>query len=75
MTSPWRIVTRTGWTSAAAVARAVVVSGRLNDEFGTTSGAMSSAGQHPLRLVEPAGHPAGQARPGLIDLGIAQLGP
>ena len=29
--------------SAAAAARAVVVSGRLNDEFGTTSGSMSSA--------------------------------
>ena len=43
MTSPWRIVTRTGWTSAAAAARAVVVSGRLSDEFGTTSGSMSSA--------------------------------
>ena len=43
MTSPWRIVTGTGTTASAALARAVVVRSSLNDEFGTTSGLMSSA--------------------------------
>ena len=31
------------------------------------------ARQHSLRLVEPAGHPAGESGPGFGDLGIAQL--
>ena len=32
-------------------------------------------GEHPLGLVEVAGHPAGQLRPRLGHLGVAQLGP
>ena len=43
MTSPWRIVTLIGATSAAALAFAALVRSELNDEFGTTSGRMSSA--------------------------------
>ena len=43
MTSPWRIVTLIGATSAAALAFAAFVRSELNDEFGTTSGRMSSA--------------------------------
>ena len=50
------------------------VSAALNDEFGTTSGLMSSAASIRSVGVQATGHPAGQARPGLGDLGVAQLG-
>ena len=43
MTSPWRIVSRTGTTASAALSLAVSQSGWLNEELGTISGEMSSA--------------------------------
>ena len=64
MTSPWRIWTRTGSTASAARSRAWSVSSGLNDEFGTTSGLMSSRGEHPLgcrRGRRPSARPAGSA--------------
>ena len=50
------------------------VSSWLNDEFGTTSGLISSAASIRSGVVEAAGHQAGEPRPGLGDLGVAQLG-
>ena len=60
MTSPWRIVTLIGATSAAALAFAALVRSELNDEFGTTSGRMSSAASIRSASSRSARHQAGQ---------------
>ena len=65
MTSPWRIVTRTGCDRLGGlVARAVVVSVQAERRVRDDERRDELGGEHPLRLVEPAGHPAGQARLG-----------
>ena len=63
MTSPWRICTPTASTASAAGRRAWSVSSGLNDEFGDEERADQLGGEHPLGLVEAAGHPPGQAGP------------
>ena len=55
-------------------ARAVVVSVLAERRVRDDQRRDELGGEHPLGLVEAAGHPAGQARPGLGDLGVAQLG-
>ena len=59
-TWPWAMRTRTGSTAAAGGPRSVSVSSSLNDELGTTQRADELGGEHPLGLVEVAGHPADQ---------------
>ena len=43
----------------------------LNEEFGHEERGDELGGEHPLGLVEAAGHPAGEPRPRLRDLGVA----
>ena len=51
------------------------MSSGLNDEFGTTSGLISSAASIRSASSSPPAIRAGQAGPRLGDLGVAQLGP
>ena len=75
MTSPWRIVTGTGATASAAFCARL--GGQLEVErgVGDHERADDLGGEHPLGLVELARHPPGEAGPGVLDLGVAQLGP
>ena len=46
----------------------------LNEEFGDDQRRDELGGEHPLGLDQAAGHPPGQPRAGLGDVGVAQLG-
>ena len=75
MFSPWATILTIGGIGLAAAARAWSVRASLNDEFGTTSGAMSVRGELPLGRREAAAPSGRDAGLGRRHVGVAQLGP